>query len=219
MASKEQKKEQLREAILNSAKAYSENLVGKDFLYVVGDQYFEVSFPKDRFLHLTGVQTSISAADFYRFAKNRKLSSNQFYLTATHNFYNAKKKLSCLPMLHDLTTTPIRILYDYQTSTLTYKLCLTNETITLCLSRNTDQNGNETSEVYFPISLRINDHAVTASKCEDNGVDFIFTKDTSKPMYSTLLMSDTSKTLTDRIQRLIHPDFYRISEQRKSQTA
>ena len=41
---------------------YSSVLVGKNFLYVYGEEYFEVSFPSDRFLHLTGVETTLSAS-------------------------------------------------------------------------------------------------------------------------------------------------------------
>ena len=58
---------------------YSQNLAGKTYLYVYGNEYFEVSFPIDHFLHLTGVETRLSAKDFYK---------------------NAKKKLPCLKRLH-----------------------------------------------------------------------------------------------------------------------
>ncbi|MFR5294780.1 MAG: PBECR4 domain-containing protein [Clostridium sp.] len=44
-------------------------MAGKTFLYVCGDEYFEVSFPIDHFLHLTGVETRLSTKDFYKNAK------------------------------------------------------------------------------------------------------------------------------------------------------
>ena len=44
-----------------------------------GNEYFEVSFPIDHFLHLTGIETRLSAKDFYK---------------------DAKKKLPCLKRLH-----------------------------------------------------------------------------------------------------------------------
>ena len=48
---------------------YSQNLAGKTYLYVYGNEYFEVSFPIDYFLHLTGIETRLSAKDFYKNAK------------------------------------------------------------------------------------------------------------------------------------------------------
>ena len=50
-----------------------------------GDEFFEVSYPIDHFLHLTGVETGLSAKGFYKNAKKRKLANSQFFLTeGTH---------------------------------------------------------------------------------------------------------------------------------------
>ena len=57
MATKTDKKNVIRQEIIDSASIYSQKLAGKAFLYVYGDEYFEVSFPIDHFLHLTGVET------------------------------------------------------------------------------------------------------------------------------------------------------------------
>ena len=70
MATKVDKKNAIRQDIVDAAIVYSQNLAGKIFLYVYGDEYFEVSFPIDHFLHLTGVETRLSAKDFYKNAKN-----------------------------------------------------------------------------------------------------------------------------------------------------
>lgn len=80
MATKTDKKNIIRQDIIDSARIYSQNLAGKFFLYVYGDEYFEVSFPVDHFLHLTGVETKLSAKDFYKNAKKAKLTNKQFYL-------------------------------------------------------------------------------------------------------------------------------------------
>ena len=72
MATKAEKKEALRTEIIDSASVYSSSLAGKHFLYVYGEEYFEVSFPVDCFLHLTGVETNLSAKDFYKISKKRK---------------------------------------------------------------------------------------------------------------------------------------------------
>lgn len=64
MATKTEKKNIIRDHIIDSAGVYSQKLAGKTFLYVYGNSYFEVSFPIDHFLHLTGVKTILSAKDF-----------------------------------------------------------------------------------------------------------------------------------------------------------
>lgn len=69
MATKIDKKNTIRQSIIDCAIMYSQNLAGKAFLYVYGDEYFEVSFPIDHFFHLTGVETMLSARDFYKNAK------------------------------------------------------------------------------------------------------------------------------------------------------
>lgn len=81
---------------MDSAVVYSNDLAGKTFLYVYGEEFFEVSFPVDHFLHLTGVETKLSAKNFYKNAKKGILTNNQFYFTGRHPYANAKKKLPCL---------------------------------------------------------------------------------------------------------------------------
>lgn len=70
MATKVDKKNVIRQGITEAEIVYFQNLAGKTFLYVCGDEYFEVSFPIDHFLHLTGVETRLSAKDFYKNEKN-----------------------------------------------------------------------------------------------------------------------------------------------------
>ncbi len=99
MATKADKKNAIRQGIIDSAGIYSQSLAGKTFLYVYGEEFFEVSFPIDHFLHLTGVETKLSAKDFYKNAKKAKLTSSQFYFDARHPYANARKKLPCLKRL------------------------------------------------------------------------------------------------------------------------
>lgn len=73
MATKADKKNAIRQDIIDSAAIYSQSLAGKTFLYVYGEEFFEVSFPIDHFLHLTGVETKLSAKDFYKNAKKQNL--------------------------------------------------------------------------------------------------------------------------------------------------
>lgn len=81
MATKVDKKNVIRQGITEAEIVYFQNLAGKTFLYVCGDEYFEVSFLIDHFLHLTGVETRLSAKDFYNNAKKSILTKISSILT------------------------------------------------------------------------------------------------------------------------------------------
>lgn len=207
MATKTDKKNAIRQGIIDSAAIYSQNLAGKAFLYVYGDEYFEVSFPVDHFLHLTGVETNLSAKDFYRNAKKAQLTNSQFYFDARHPYANAKKKLPCLKRLPELTNDMVCILKDMQTVTIIYKLSVTNLEFTLGLTENTDDKGKKVNDFFLPMSLRVEDTSVEKSN-DGEIVDFIFAKDASVTRYDTLLVEDKSKTIPENIKHLISDKFY-----------
>ena len=151
----------------------------KTFLYVYGDEYFEVSFPIDHFLHLTGVETRLSAKDFYKNVKKSILTNNQFYFDARHVYANAKKKFPCLKRLPELTNEMVCVLKDMETMTITYKLSVTNLEFTLGLTENIDNNGNKINDLFLPMSLRVKDSSVERSN-DGDVIDFIyFSKDAS----------------------------------------
>lgn len=207
MATKTDKKNAIRQEIIDSAGIYSQNLAGKAFLYVYGDEYFEVSFPIDHFLHLTGVETKLSAKDFYKNAKRAKLTNSQFYFDARHPYANAKKKLPCLKRLPELTSNIICILKNMRTVTIMYKLSVTNLEFTLGLTENIDSKGNKINDFFLPMSLRVRDSSVEKS----NGgevVDFIFSKDASVAKYDILLFEDNQKIIPKSVWHLINKSFY-----------
>ena len=207
MATKVDKKNAIRQGIIEAAIVYSQSLAGKTFLYVYGDEYFEVSFPVDHFLHLTGVETRRSAKDFYRNAKKAILTNNQFYFDARHIYANAKKKLPCLKRLPELTNEMVCVLKDMQTMTITYKLSVTNLEFTLGLTENTDRGGNKINDFFLPMSLRVKDSSVEKSN-DGEIIDFIFSKDASVAKYDILLVEDKDKKIPDCIKHLISDSFY-----------
>ena len=207
MATKADKKNAIRQGIIDSAAIYSQNLSGKAFLYVYGDEYFEVSFPVDHFLHLTGVETKLSAKDFYKNAKKAKLTNNQFYFDARHPYANAKKKLPCLKRLPELTNDMVCILKDMQTVTIIYKLSVTNLEFTLGLTENMDEKGKKVNDFFLPMSLRVESSSVEKSNVGEI-VDFIFSKDASVAKYDTVLVEDKHKTIPESIKHLISEKFY-----------
>lgn len=206
MARKIDKKNAIRQDIMDSARIYSGSLAGKVFLYVYGEEFFEVSFPTDRFLHLTGVETKLSAKDFYKNAKKGKITNSQFYFSGRHPYANAKKKLPCLKRLPELTKGMVCILKDMQTLTIVYKLSVTNLEFTLGLTENMDANGCKINDLFLPMSLRVEDSSVAKSN-DGEVVDFIFTKDASVSKYTDLLVKDNRKTIPECIHHLIEDSF------------
>ena len=207
MATKTDKKNMIRQNIIDSAAIYSQNLAGKVFLYVYGNEFFEVSFPVDHFLHLTGVETRLSAKDFYKNAKRAILTNNQFYFDTRHPYANAKKKLPCLKRLPELTNDTVCILKDMRTLIIVYKLSVTNLEFTLGLTENTDDKGNKINDFFLPMSLRVEDSSVEKSN-DGEVVDFIFSRDASVSRYETLLVKDESKNIPNCIKHLIKENFY-----------
>lgn len=207
MTTKTDKKNAIRQDIIDSAGVYSQNLAGKAFLYVYGEEFFEVSFPIDHFLHLTGVETRLSAKDFYKNAKKGKLTNSQFYFDARHPYANAKKKLPCLKRLPELTNDMVCILKDMQTVTIIYKLSVTNLEFTLGLTENVDNQGKKINDFFLPMSLRVEDTSVEKSN-DGEVVDFIFSKDASKTKYDSILVEDKHKIIPDCVKHLISDSFY-----------
>ena len=211
MATKIDKKNAIRQDIIDSAGVYSQNLAGKSFLYVYGEEFFEVSFPVDHFLHLTGVETTLSAKDFYKNAKKGKLTNSQFYFDVRHPYANAKKKLPCLKRLPELTNDMVCILKDMQTVTIIYKLSVTNLEFTLGLTENVDNQGKKINDFFLPMSLRVEDTSVEKSN-DGEIVDFIFSKDASKTKYDSILVEDKHISIPDSVKHLISDSLYKNEE-------
>ena len=199
LSKKEEKKENIRRQIINAAQIYSNELAGKVFMYVYGKEYFEVMFLTDRFLHLTGVETALSAQDFYKKAKKGILEVNQFFFTESHPMGVVKKKLPCLSRLPELTKSMICIVKKMNTVSITYTIGLTNLEFTLGLTENTDKTGKKINDYYVPRSLRVKDHAIDISEDGDI-VDFILMKDASAGRYDRILFADPNKKLPDEIK-------------------
>ncbi len=211
MLTKAEKKNNIRQDILDAATIYSQNLAGRSFLYVYGEEYFELFFPTNRFLHLTGVATYLSGKEFYKNAKNATLSCDQFYFNSEHPYNSARKKLPCLKRTPELTNTMVCVLKDMQTLSITYKLSVTNLEFTLGLVQQTDNNGNLIPNRFIPMTLRVEDSSVNKSGGGEV-IDFIFSKDASKAIYDNLSVKDEHKDIPKCVQELISKEFYETEE-------
>ena len=202
MATKTDKKDFIRKHIVDASCVYRDNLAGKVFLYVTGDEYFEVVFQTDRFMHLTGVNSRLSAQEFYDKATDSKLTTGQFYFDPQHPYRGAKKKLLCLLLLPELTNSLVCVVKNMTTLTLTYKLGVTNLDFTIGLTENVDYNGNKINDWFLPRTLRVKDKSIENSDSAEL-VDFIFAKDASMNKYDTMTFSARDKKIPDSIKGLL----------------
>lgn len=202
MATKEEKKDRIREQITAASCVYRDNLAGKVFLYVIGEEYFEVIFHTNRFLHLTGVNSKLGAREFYEKAKANKLTVQQFFFDSTHPYHGAKSKLPCLMLLPVLTSSLVCVVKDLRTLTFTYRIGVTNIDFTLGLTENLDFNGNKINDWFLPRTLRVKDRAIEESN-DAEFVDFIFSKDASAKEYDVVTYADENKKFPSSIKPLL----------------
>lgn len=196
MKTKTDKKEILRNQIITASHIYRDNLAGKVFLYVVGTESFEVAFKTDRFMHLTGVNSTLSAQKFYDKSKNSTLTTQQIIFDQKHPYAVAKKKLQCLILLPNLTNSLVCAVKDMKTVTLTYKLGITNIDFTIGLTENTDFYGNKINDLFLPRTLRTKDKSIENSSHAEF-VDFIFERDASLAKYEVATYADNNKEIPD----------------------
>lgn len=198
---------EIRNQIYLAHKEYSTKLAGKVFMYVYGDEYFEVLFKVDKFKHLTGVESRLSGKAFYNYAKRKILSPNQFYFTNNHPYRTSVKKLEQLKTLSVITQNQVCAIKNLSTLTFTYGLGITNLDLTLCLIEDTDIKGNLLSSYYVPMSLRIKDKSIEMSN-EGEFVDFIFEKSAEDTIYKKLNFAASGKSFPDCIKSKIDSSFF-----------
>ncbi|MBO5019290.1 MAG: hypothetical protein J6D52_01360 [Clostridia bacterium] len=193
MKSKKEKKDYIRALIISAAKEYKKSFAGKSFIYVYGENCFEVEFQTKQFKHLTGVKSNVSADDFYKYANKEILTNNQFGFDSRYPFDTAKKKLKCFPSLSQLTTDTVCVVKDFKTLTITYKIGITNLNFTLGLIEKEDN-----SNIFIPQTLRINDKAIENS-LDAEFVDFIFVKDGAANKYTDISYADKTNPFPNNL--------------------
>lgn len=194
MATKEDKKENIRNGIIASAHAYRNDLAGRVFLYVSENLCFEVEFRTGCFQHLTGVCTKLKAEDFYKKAKSSMLTLQQFAFDANHPYDTARKKLSCLSNLSLLTNSLVCVVENLNTYTLSYKLGVSNLDFTIGLTEDIGNDGRKKTNHFLPRTLRIKDNSIERSASAEF-VDFIFSKEATQEKYDTLMYQSKAKCI------------------------
>ena len=192
----------LRKQIISAAQIYKHYLAGKVFLYVYGEESFEVAYLTECFKHLTGVESTLRGNSFYNNAKNATLTTEQIGLSQRHPLRTARKKQVCLHQLPQLTTDVVCVVKDMHTVSITYKLGISNLEFTVGLTENTDAAGNRINNWLIPRTLRINDKAIESS-ADAQFIDMIFSKNAPDALYSTVCYADPNVPVPNHVLPLL----------------
>lgn len=192
----------LRKQIISAAQIYKRYLAGKVFLYVYGEESFEVAYLTECFKHLTGVESALRGNSFYNNAKNATLTTDQIGLSQRHPLRTARKKLVCLHQLPQLTTDVVCVVKDMHTVSITYKLGISNLEFTVGLTENIDAAGKRINNWLIPRTLRINDKAIEAS-ADAQFIDMIFSKNAPDALYSTVCYADQNVPVPNNVLPLL----------------
>ena len=190
--------------IESAAQLYKQYLVGRKFLYVFDGRCIEVIYKAQNFKHLTGVETSLSAKRFYSSALKHQLQTSQICFGKTHPYELCLRKIKHLHEIAALAQSESFLLEEIHTKTQTYKFGTTDLNFTLCMNKELDSEGNESSECYIVQSLRDEDCFSKAQNVYP--VTHIFSKPNDAPFYCEIVYLEHESaldTLPDAIRSLI----------------
>ncbi|MCD8215255.1 MAG: PBECR4 domain-containing protein [Clostridiales bacterium] len=199
--SRTQDRQSIIQIIKQAAIQYESHMVGRSFLYVFEGKTITVLFRKKDFMHLTGVSSVLSASQFFKNATKGILRETQINFTPRHPYDLCLKKMKYIQNLTDITNTDIFMLEDMTTNTYTYKFCLSELNFTVCLSNDTDKNGNVVSDHYIARSLRTEDSFDRAKNAYE--VQYIFSKMNNEQMYNKLMYKDSNVSISDLPQSVL----------------
>lgn len=192
--SKTENKIKIIQEIKQIAQLYKTHMVGRTFLYIYDNKAIEVVYRKKDFLHLTGVETVLSANDFYNEAVRGTITHNQIFFSRRHPYDLCKKKISKLSNLPAIINSDLLILENLSTETFKFKFALTELTFTICLSSDRNNDGELMSDYYIARSLRVEDSFNRGENAFE--VDFILSKENNEKLYNKIMYSDKNASLT-----------------------
>ena len=186
--------------IIKAAQAYKQNLVGKTFLYVFDNKHIEVMFKAKDFRHLTGVDTTLAAQEFYKKAHKGELQASQIFFSARHPYSLAQKKLKHLQDISSLAMGESFMLKDVNTQTESYKYGTTDLEFSLCFNKEYDVNGIEQGDCFIAKSLRDED---CFSKSNDVfTITHIYSKKNDEKKYSQELYCEQGHSTDDLLPEI-----------------
>lgn len=190
---KQKDREKIVQEIKSAADLYKKHLVGKKFLYVFEGRYIEVIYKVANFRHLTGVATNLSAKKFYSYATKRILQASQIFFTSQHPCALCKRKIKHIGQIATLAGSEGFMLEEIITDTRNYRFGTTDLNFTLCLNKETDDQGKQKGECFVVESLRDED-CFSKSKTA-YAVTHIFSTPNDKKKYTDLLFIEENMTI------------------------
>ncbi|MCD8301325.1 MAG: PBECR4 domain-containing protein [Clostridiales bacterium] len=182
-------------SIMAAAQVYKTKMVGYVFLYVFEGHTLEVVYRIRDFMHMTGVESNVSAEQFFKNAVKGSLKPDQVKFSNRHPYALSKKKVSQLENISLITNSDIFMLEDMQTKTFTYKFGITDLNFTVCLGQNTDKNGNAISKYFSVRSIRVEDSVSRADEAYE--VQYIFSRKNDEKKYNTIMYADKRMNIND----------------------
>lgn len=206
----------VRDSIILNAQVYRK-LVGKYYLYIFENNYFEMYFGTANYMHLTGVGSKVSPKQFYELAKDCKLQENQIFFSNRFPLKTALQKNISLSSLPNFISEGYFVVKDLVTDTAKYPYAITNIEQSVLIGLKTEEDD----EIYIPKSFRVKGKAF--DKADDDKlfeINYILSKMDKESLYDTILYHDDTKfeTLDKNIVSMIskrllvesgyYPDFY-----------
>lgn len=163
--------------INEAASLYKQHLVGRRFMYVFDGRYVEVLYKKSSFRHLTGVESTFGAEQFFNLAAKGKLRAEQVVFPPD-KFDLCLKKSQFVCHIAALARSESFMLERIGTSTASFAIGATDLNFALLMNR----HGND--ECYSADSLRKGD---CFSICENvYAITHIFSKRNDEKLYTDL---------------------------------
>lgn len=99
-------------------------------------------FKVTNFRHLTGVESSLSAREFYMKAVKNQLQTNQISFSSNHPYELCLKKITHITDIANLAQSESFMLEEITTQSKTYKFGTTDLNFSLCLDLEYDDHHN-----------------------------------------------------------------------------
>ena len=190
---KQQDRRIIVQEIKNAAKLYKQYLVGKKFMYVFENKYIEVIYKSANFRHLTGVDTKLSAKQFYSYAVKNILQASQIFFSSQHPYELCKRKIKHIGEIATLAGSEGFVLEEITTNTRNYRFGTTNLNFTLCLNKEFDSYGVQKGDCFVVESLRDEDCFSKSKKAYS--VSHIFSMPNDKKKYTDILFLEKGATI------------------------
>jgi len=175
---------QILKLIYIAANIYKDKLLNKQFMFVFNNEFVEVQFKKENFKHLTGVDSVLSANQFFKKIISLRLYPGHIQFNSYHPYELSISKLSYLNKIDYLLHNECVALKDITTQTSKYTFGSTNLYFALLFEKEINENGHAVSSKLIIKSIR-------GGCCIDKAktkyfVDYIFSKDSNSNKYNNL---------------------------------